>query len=426
MNSELKVPLATEFPKITTRNFHKLVFQAELPEQFLRSLPAETLYLAVKGNGLSSSADLIEIASLEQCRLLLDFDCWHKWNINEDNIWEWLALTDASDGLEILQKIFKCIDLKIIAILLAQYVEYRVFDEPSDLPPGENFYTPDKGYTWISIKIENSEKHFLLGRLLALIYETDAHLFSQLLSVASTNTPSVLEEEAYQDRIRRLSAEGIPDSDSAFQINQPISERECLDLLKQSKSHPTVIDIQSVSPLLYDRHLLQPLDSLLSDLSIREDFECELTFILNAAIVHHGIDFSDITSLQNITSSVKGGVNIGLQAAALLDKREISDLFKALGLQKIYRLGLNKLSILRKLAISIKKQFGEEIEKDLNIKSVVNLATQMPPRIPMFLKGKINSDPSSDEVDRLSTNSEPVETINELNGVIEYLNKIQK
>ena len=150
------------------------------------------------------------MASLEQCRLLSDFDLWNGDSLNEAALWEWLALTDEVESLELLQKLVKFVDLKLFAILFGKYIEVKIFDDPTEQPPGEGFHTPDRGATWIGIKTEDPDKHFLLARLLALIFESSAELFYQLISIVTVATASMLEEESYQERMKRLAAEGNP------------------------------------------------------------------------------------------------------------------------------------------------------------------------------------------------------------------------
>lgn len=340
------------------KNLAKAIFKAEVPEEFVRTIPAQSVYMAVKELGLADSGDIIRIASLEQCRLLLDFDCWVGDSFNEEHFWEWLSTSDDEGGLEILQKLLKVFDYRLISILVSKYVDSQAFENPTEKPPAEGFYTPDKGYTWISINIEDGTKHLHFGRLLALIFETDAELFYQLLTVPEIATPSSLEEEAYQDRTKRLLGEGIPDLDYAGEIHAPISLSSFLSELPQSnpgKFHSS--DIPVVEPLVYDSRIeVEPLATVLSEAKGRDSLEMEITLIVNAALTHFRADLADRAEVSFLIRQVKGALNIGLEIGVRESKLSPVELYEQVGFQRIYKLGLFYLFEVRKMGLKLKKQ----------------------------------------------------------------------
>ena len=75
------------------------------------------------------------------------------------------------ERLEFLQRLLKVVDFKLLGLLVERHVDHRVFEEPTDIPPGPHFYTPDKGYTWLRVTLEDATRHFLFSRLLALIFD---------------------------------------------------------------------------------------------------------------------------------------------------------------------------------------------------------------------------------------------------------------
>lgn len=327
----------------TSRALAKAIFAAEMPEQFVRTIPAQSLFMAIKHNGLAGSSDLVELATIEQCRLMLDFDCWNGDRFSEDHFWEWLSLTDEDNGLKLLQKLIRFVDLKLIALLIARFVDIQVFDEPTENPPGPGFHTPDRGFTWLGIHAPDADKHFLLARLLALVFETDAELFYQLISIPNVSTAALLEEESYQERTKRLAAEGVPDRGWAFSIQTPLRLDEFTAILGGTRP-PPLADIEVIEPIIYDPARLQPLDTLFEELRDREQAEMEITLLANAAIVHWGVDFGDHTAVAALLERIKGALNIGLERA-LQAKPELSaiTMYEAIGLQPLYRLGLGVL-----------------------------------------------------------------------------------
>lgn len=331
----------------------KAIFDANVPEGFVRGLPAQSLYMALKYNGISSSIDTIEIASAEQCRLMLDLDLWNEDRFNEDQFWEWLALCDEEDGsFTVLIKVLKCIDLKLLAIIIARHVHILIFTESTPQPPEPGYYTPDKGFTWLNVKIADSTKHFLLSRFMALIFESNTELFYQLLGIPDVSTETILEEEAYQERQKRLSGEGIPAKEWAYELNSPIDDFDVKRALKDIKPHRTIADIIAIEPLIYESTKSELFTKLLEQVGDKEQIQNELTLIMNAAIVHWSIQFSEQDQVLALAQKVRGAINIGLEQLHTLSSLGDDQLYSCLGLQKIYRIGLAQLFRLRKLANS--------------------------------------------------------------------------
>lgn len=405
-----------QFCGLNSRNLAKAIFNADVPEKFIQTIPAQSLYLTVKYNGLASSADLLEIATLKQCRLLIDFDCWQNGNFNEDNFWEWLAVTDATSSLIILEKLVRFIDLKIIAMLIAKYVQCVVQEEPTDHPPGSSFYTPDKGYTWLNLDIEDGTRQFLLGRLLAMIFETDPELFYQLIAIPNVSTYSMLEEDSYQDRQRRLSEEGIPDNQLAFELNSPLTVFEAEKLLESSPVCEIPQAQYTIQPLIYDQMLLEPLSSLFQEAQLISDLEGELTMLINAAIVYWKIDFDKSDDMRILTQQVKGAINIGLQSLEQNNHHPLIDTYKSLGLAKIYRVGLGQLANLKKLALQIRSQLKTFPDLDPHHQAQLDAACHPFPHSIIE-----QDDPDLGSARPFETKA--IETLTELNSLVEDLNK---
>lgn len=379
-------PVAAPFRGHTCRELHKAIFEADAPEQIVRQLPTQSLFMIAKQMGLESCSDIVLMASLEQCRLLTDFDLWHGDQLDEEALWQWLALTDQNDSLEVLQKVLKFIDLKLIAILIGKYVEVQTLEEPTDQPPGPGFHTPDKGFTWIGIKTENADHHFLLARLLALIFESSAELFYQLLQTPAVATVSGLEEESYQERVKRLASEGVPEPEVAASIHAPYAFAEAIKDIHEQNIHKTIEDVRAVEPLLYEARSTKLFGELMRRVSDREALEMEFTYLINAAVVRFGVDFSDQEQVLQLCDKVKGAINIALEKLVKDSDRTVVGVYQVLGLEKLYRLGLTDLTALRGTARKIPLEVAETFkDSDKALFSIVACAREVFPAMPMFL-----------------------------------------
>jgi hypothetical protein len=379
-------PAVAHFRGHTCRDLYKAIFDADAPEQVVRQLPPQSLFMVIKSAGLQSSSDIIMMASMEQCRLLTDFDLWTGDALNEEALWEWLALTDETESLELLQKFIKIVDLKLLAILIEKYVEVKVFDESTDQPPGPGFHTPDKGHTWIGIKTEDADKHFLLARLLALIFESSAELFYQLISIMSVATNSMLEEEAFQERQKRLAAEGVPEPEVASAVHAPYSFAEAKAEVEAKRDRGHVNDIRSIEPLIYEARVTKLFAELVRDASDRDELEMEFTYLMNAAVVRWGVDFSNQESVLDLAERMKGAINIALERMTIGTGYSIKVVYEALGLGKLYRLGLNELMAIRTKARKIPLEgVGTLKDSEPVLFGVVACAREAFPVMPLYL-----------------------------------------
>jgi hypothetical protein len=387
MAAQDTTPVAAPFRGHTCRELYKAIYEAEAPEQMVRQLPVQSLFMVMKQMGLSSCCDLIGMASLEQCRLLTDLDLWHGDTLNEEALWEWLALTDEADSLEVLQKLLKCLDLKLVAVLIGKYVQVEVFEEPTDQPPGPGFHTPDKGSTWIGISTENADHHFLLARLLALIFETNTELFYQLLQTSSVATLSMLEEESYLERTKRLAGEGVPEPEVATGLHAPYALNYALQDLNSHERHKVIEDIRAVEPLLYEARTSKLFAELLRRVSDHEVVEMEFTYLVNAAVVRFGVDFSDQEAVLQLCEKVKGAINLALEKLLKGSDRNVLDLYQVLGLEKLYRLGLTDILSLRNIARKVSLEAAEKFkDSDKGLFSIVACAREAFPCIPMCIE----------------------------------------
>ncbi|HQH27617.1 MAG TPA: DUF6178 family protein, partial [Oligoflexia bacterium] len=182
-------------PALSALQLARMILSAPVPEHIISCLPAQSLYMAVQALGLESAREIIEAASDEQYRLLLDLHLWDKDSFNEENFWDWLSVIDDPDSFDSLQHFQECLDPRLTALVIQRNVAVQVNEEPTEVPPGAGWYTPDKGYTWLRILCTEAEEHRLLGRFLALLFDQNPELFYQLIALPQAATAIELEEE---------------------------------------------------------------------------------------------------------------------------------------------------------------------------------------------------------------------------------------
>ena len=276
------------------RRLVSAIQSGDISNSELRRLPAQHLYMAIQAAGLESVVDILSLIQSEQYQLLLDFELWSRDSFQEEHFFDWLLTIDEQDSFEPLEKLLTSMDIEILSLLIARQVETVVYEEPTDLPPGPQWYTPDGGSTWVLIKVENPRQHRVFGKLLAYLFQRSAETFYQLVLSSGDQTPTEIEENCYQTQRRRLSGIGIPDHEVGWQIHTPLAESVAAQrILSELESRGTEIELPDLNVQLKSSGL-QPLQQFIDTLSVRADaaneIEAETAKLLNAAVVFFGID----------------------------------------------------------------------------------------------------------------------------------------
>jgi Family of unknown function (DUF6178) len=253
-----------------------------------------------------------------------------------------------------------------------------------------------------------------MNRLLALIFESNTDLFYQILSIPNVATPSELEEESYQEKQKRLSSEGIPDTELAAAINSPLPEKLLVVEINKSEVQPSIEDISAIEPVIYEGSFEEPLRSLVNQLLYDDAFESEITLLLNAAIVHYGIDISEITQVLQTAEKVKGAINLGLEHALKISNRQAMDLYRILGLRGFYRHALSLLDQIRKDARIFEREKQNDMTPEMQI--IIQGAMQRFPVLPEWIK---NPSLASDE--KIEAKFLPFQFVSEYQNILKHL-----
>lgn len=399
------------------------LFRGELLDTQIRSLPPQNLYLALKYSGLESSLDVLSIISSKQYRALLDFELWTKDSFREERLWAWLGIVEDPTDLSQFQKCINSLDPELISLLIRRYVEVVYHEERDDRPPGPNFYSPDQGSTWIAFKTHDPERHRLLGKLLAFLFETNTDLFYQSLLYAHESTSIELEESGYRDKTNRLLSEYIPTQEEAEDINKPGSlheiEKELEKISKEKKSNIIENNSHPIIPFFSRSISYQPLLSMLEQYpdEILFEIQSELSRILNSAVVFYIGDFAEVDNLNLITEQVFGAINIGMQ----IIQEESPDYFSSeliskISITEIYKLGLSEIFALRKKAIKIPTDIRQTLtHMNEPLAVLLDYLSNSFPSMPEFLR----EDGTFElEDERLSVSTKAFSSIEEIKSII--------
>ncbi len=335
----------------------KAILDGDLARELVQQLPVQLLHLAWHARGHESLPTLCSLITISQYQLLLDLELWQRDSVDDQKLWEWLLAIDERNSLQPMLKLIEAIDPHILALLISRHVGVIILEEASDTPPAEGAYTPDKGFTWLYLKEVTGDQTFLLGRLLALLYEHKRELFYQILALPQFSTPVEIEEEAYQGRRRRLLDQEIPDYEMAAEVHARKRIGEVRATLERDEPRPEMKLEQALPPALIRPDDIRPLATLVYELCLpgregdREQFEMELTYVTNAALIFCSTPVAETDQVRQLISQVRGAVNIGLELVLQEEDCTPYRAWHALGAKTLYQLGFGMLQDLRKFAL---------------------------------------------------------------------------
>lgn len=377
-------------PALSGRALARAIFDCDVPEAMVKELPAQSLYYAILENGLDSSGDLLKLVTTEQQKLLLDFDCWERDSFREDRFWQWLEIACAEDDFSLLRKLIQSVDLKLIALIIGRHAEIVTNEEPTDAPPGPHFYTPNRGYTWIGLNIEDSDKERLMGRLLAYLYESNADLFYKIIQIPSVETTSVLEEESYQDKERRIQGEGIPSREGAFEAVSPLKPEAALAQLRDPATVVYAASGAAIEPIIAGRFRLSPLQQILERRGGLDDVKFELSHLMNCLVVRFNIPFFEDDVVATLRDKMLGAINIGLIHLSEKSNLDADEIVSRGGFKTPLRVGLWLLQEMRRELLKSSQSLVDLIPQNSHIFMLVAGIREELPALPSFFDTELN------------------------------------
>lgn len=353
--TEAQSPGRTSVTRITPRRIVRRIFDSDNPAIATQRLTPYSLYSLVLHLGFDEGSELLTIASREQLGRVFDFHCWAGSEFQEDRFIELLASTDAAESLDLLQRMIASMDLKLLALMISRHVAVEIFEEPTETPPEDGYYTPDRGYTWLKVDDQNESLYFQLSRALALVFENSAELFYQLIAIPNVHTPSMLEEEAASEKVKNIEGLGFPSSTCCQELMTPLHPAEALgrvglsvkETFQTQEPEPAHTKVPDIAEASYSG--LQSLRSLCSD---ENEFNAEIQLLINAAILHWSVPFSDPPLLRRTTERVLATIEIGTEWAET--QSPIGALYPTLSLTNFFQIGLWQYRRLSKVAWKVR------------------------------------------------------------------------
>lgn len=278
----------------------------------IRRLPPAQFFFSLKELDEAQIADLLPHITEEQWSTVLDLDLWTKDEMNSERFVEWQQHMLASEDA-VGRKLLRATDLEAWALALKNGIQ--VYERGEDGEFSEEavtlgqFETPDNNYL-IGLP-RNPEKARLYHQLIQRLYQLDAKLTIGLINACRFQTSMELEEDAYQNRRRRIEDLGFQDY---FQAIEVYSYRDCAEVLPRKRNN---FEVGSVPARLSQKQADGPL-LLFRALAAVEDSEDtqhlveELFYVCNKLLTADQVSPDEVAQVKKGILKAISCLNLGL------------------------------------------------------------------------------------------------------------------
>lgn len=323
---------------------YSLLVEAHDGEALVAEMAAQELFLLIKEIGREDVGELIAWATTEQFTTFLDLDIWQGDQLDPVAMLHWLQLLlDA--GEEKVMQLACQLDFELLVLMVKKFVNIsRGPEDASDVDQGGQ---PASGYEVEYLDVEGGK---VVGAFLDILYRLDPQLTHNLLRTVRWEQNSLLEEEVFQARNRRLEEFGFVDPIAAlalFSWLDPATfkpgdyRKDSLPLAADDTVPPGFV-LTAASP----RNLLA--EVLANGLS-REG--CwELSYLLNAVMSADRVDVGDPQQVQTALDQVYRCLNLALEQLCGSDAAAATELFNQIYLQPLFRFGFSLTLTLQRQA----------------------------------------------------------------------------
>ena len=340
-----------------------LLMLSEKAVEVTQALPAEEVYNLIKEVGREDSLLVLSMASPDQLQYFFDVEWWQGDRFQPQQALEWITLLDQCQDPETLEW-FLSEDFDQKVMLLQAFLKVFKNDEMTDSYEGVEgleHFTPDGVYD-IFFKVESSKE---IRKLLLLLAEKDSNVLHNLLEAVIWYPVTPTLEKAYQGRVVRTGARGIPEFQEAMGVYSRL-DPEALKL-----KVPSLEDLPSSQFGLPPRYPLSNLDgtlfltqclAILDNEARIEALRWELVCLTNKVIVADGLDLSSTDVRHRALRKALGYINIGLELGAEGDSKKGVALLNQVWMQSFFQVGYEQLRQIRSTASTFINENGSYVE----------------------------------------------------------------
>lgn len=318
----------------------------------IRRLPAAQLFFSLKELDDEEISQLLPHVTEEQWSAVLDLEIWRKDRMSLPALLGWQRHVITAEAA-VARKLVRAAEPELWELAFRRGM--RVYekidqDEFEDEPDAADVMETPDGQFLVAFP-GNREQAKVMRGLLQRLYELDPATTALLIQEARFRTPMELEEEAYQNRRRRLEDLGFPDYYDALSVYSPIRLGERLRSKPRTQSGvqgelpvPTGM-FQAYGPLLLFQCLAA--NSATGDLQALVE---ELFLFCNRLLAADRVPPGDSARIRRGIRKAVCGINLGLSLWSGDDLQRATAGLREHFLLEFFQLGFGALCGLREEA----------------------------------------------------------------------------
>ena len=305
----------------------------------VRSAPYQDLFLAIKAVGLADSQELLLLATSGQRRGFIDLDCWRKDSFHMASFMEWMAAY-MQCGPEEAAAAARAVDPNLLALFLSNNIRIHFLETDEPFPELPLILTPDQRF---GIEVTGEAEGGTVARLLLdAIFRMDASLGYDLIDRVRWDNRVSMEEEAYQNKRRRLEEIGFVDYYEALSIYGEVGPTAAPQLQGALQEEDDPHRVSSTLPALLvaslapGEHLWRALGTI-RDSRQAELISQQLAALANRILSVHSVTTGDLEKVKPALEEMRDTLNLGLErltqgraslAASALKQQDMLGLFR--------------------------------------------------------------------------------------------------
>ena len=331
--------------------------------QKLESVPSVWLHRLVCEVGMADIADLLELASAEQVREILDLELWHGDRLDLDEALEWVHFLTTLPEHAAFRHL-RGLDVELMGLLLLHHVRIYLVEEENvpDEPEGLLFPTPD-GWFVLEIMVATEADAQKIIAVVNTLYRDDLENIRRLLQNLMWEFSPELEEWCLRWRNNRMADLGFASPAEALELYaylaptsvQPATEQTADRPLRQDPEHPGQTPLVVLAGSSEDSFFSRVLGLVEGD--AEEQLLSQILMALgNRSLAADRVDPADADAARLSLDQLRWRLSLGLEFLAERQPERGLQVLSQVALMRIARVGHSLTLDLRRRLLPFQRQ----------------------------------------------------------------------